>query len=214
MADASARSGRTFASDLLERAFWGLGYRLVAGLDEAGRGPLAGEVVAAAVAVGPDTILPPVTDSKLLGDRRRRLLAKEIGQSAAGIGIGTASVEEIGRLNILGATCLAMSRALAALPSAPEFLLVDGNPMKALPGPQLSLIKGDRLCRAIAAASILAKVHRDTMMETYDAVYPGYGFASHKGYGSESHLAALRRLGPCPIHRRSFRGVLQGFLPR
>jgi ribonuclease HII len=212
-ADHASSAAGNSAPDCIERTFWERGYGIIAGLDEAGRGPLAGEVVAAAVALLPDTVLPPVADSKLLTASRRRTLTEAITRLAAGIGIGCASVEEITRLNILGATRLAMLRAIEALPAAPEFLLVDGNPVTGLPLPQMSVIKGDRHCRAVAAASILAKDYRDRLMVTYDAIYPGYGFAAHKGYGSDTHLAALRELGPCPIHRLSFRGVLQGDLP-
>jgi ribonuclease HII len=188
-----------------------------AGVDEAGRGPLAGPVVAAAVILRADGDIPGLADSKALSPRRRAELDVAIRAESLAWGIGMASVEEIDRLNILRATFLAMRRALDGLAVAPELCLVDGN--RAIPGlpyPQRTIVRGDATVPSISAASILAKVFRDGLMREQDALYPGYGFAKHKGYCCEAHFDALRRLGPCPIHRRSFSPVremlLQGVL--
>jgi ribonuclease HII len=176
----------------------------VCGVDEAGRGPWAGPVCAAAVILAPGIDIAGVDDSKALGPARRRALAREIKVSALAWGIGFASAEEICELNILRATGLAMRRALAAMTHAPAFALVDGNHAFDLGLPVRPVVKGDSLCSAIAAASILAKTARDAVMEDMDARYPGYGFAAHKGYGVPEHAAALRRLGPCAIHRMTW----------
>ncbi|MDN5848301.1 MAG: ribonuclease HII [Nitrococcus sp.] len=178
----------------------------VAGIDEAGRGPLAGPVFAAAVML-PPTPIAGVTDSKRLPAVRRRALAAIIRDCALGWAIGRAEVEEIDRLNILQATLLAMQRAVAELALKPDVALVDGRDKPLLPCRVQSIVGGDVSVQAISAASILAKVARDAEMVALEQHYPGYGFARHKGYGTPEHLAALRRLGPAPIHRRSFRPV-------
>ncbi len=180
---------------------------LFAGVDEAGRGPLAGPVIAAAVILDPQRPLPGVQDSKKLSPRRRERLATEIRDQALAWGLGRAEVDEIDRLNILHATLLAMQRAVASLAVAPVRVLVDGNQAPALTCPVETVVRGDQKVTAIAAASILAKVARDEEMEALDAACPGYGFASHKGYPTASHLEAPRRLGPSPHHRRSYAPV-------
>ena len=183
------------------------GYRTIAGTDEAGRGPLAGPVVAAAVILHPGQILAGVTDSKKLTERQREKVYPVIMAEARGVGIGICDHQEIDRLNILRASLEAMGRAVAALPVAADFVIIDGTFTIPMDLPQQTIIKGDSLSLSIAAASIIAKVTRDRLMVEFDALYPGYGFAGHKGYPSASHRAAIARLGPCPIHRKSFRGV-------
>lgn len=183
------------------------GYRAVAGVDEAGRGPLAGPVLAAAVILPPTFDLPGLDDSKKLTARRREALFEPIRRQALAFGIGHASAAEIDRLNILQATLLAMQRAIARLSPAADYLLVDGITPVPLALPQLTIKKGDSRSLSVAAASVLAKVARDRLMATYHRRYPAYGFAGHKGYGSVAHRHAIAELGPCPIHRRSFRGV-------
>lgn len=179
----------------------------VAGVDEAGRGPLAGPVVAAAVILNPVDPIDGLNDSKLLTAERRAELFEQICARSLAWAIGRAEVEEIDRLNILQATFLAMQRAVAALQFAPQQVLVDGNRCPRLPCPTQPVVGGDRLIPSISAASILAKHSRDEEMSLLDDRYPGYAFAKHKGYGTAEHLAALRALGPSPIHRRSFRPV-------
>lgn len=181
------------------------GYRLICGTDEAGRGPLAGPVVAAAVILPPEAMLPGLDDSKRLGAKKREAMAEEIMQVATAYGIAEASVEEIEALNILHAAELAMERAIALCDPAPDLVLVDGTNRLKLDMPVRQVIGGDHLSASIAAASILAKVHRDRLMLAYDQKYPMYGFAGHKGYGSEAHYKAIAEYGPCPIHRRGFR---------
>lgn len=183
------------------------GYRAIAGTDEAGRGPLAGPVVAAAVILHPGQAIPGVTDSKKLTERQRERLYPIIMAEARAVGIGICDHNEIDRMNILRASLEAMRRAVAALPVAADYLLVDGSFTIPLEIPQLAVIKGDSLSLSIAAASIIAKVTRDQLMVEFDSLYPGYGFAGHKGYPSASHRAVIARIGPCPIHRKSFRGV-------
>jgi len=179
----------------------------VAGIDEAGRGPLAGPVVAAAVILDPALPIDGLADSKVLSPGRREILDVEIRAHASAWALGRAEVEEIDRLNILQATLLAMQRAVAALPFAPVSALVDGNRCPALPCPVEAVVGGDRTVGAISAASILAKVARDREMLHLDERYPGYGFARHKGYPTADHVAALRRLGVSDVHRRSFAPV-------
>lgn len=195
------------------------GFQFIAGLDEAGRGPLAGPVVAAAVILPRGFTHSEVNDSKLLSAQQREKLAPVIRQESVCWGLGVVEVDEIDRINILQASLLAMVKALAALTSKPDCALIDGN--QPIPGPlfrrgnfsggkslyQKTIIKGDQLCISIAAASILAKVARDGMMVDLDKQYPQYGFASHKGYSCATHFEALRRHGPSPIHRQSFRPV-------
>ena len=200
-----------------EQEAWQAGFRHVAGVDEAGRGPLAGPVVAAAVAFDKefleteaDQFLAGLTDSKKLPAARREYFFARITSCAqARVGVGSASVEEIERLNILNATHLAMARALAQLAPLPDLALVDGLPVKGLPVPHRAIVGGDAASLSIAAASVIAKVTRDRWMATLAAEYPAYGFERHKGYGTPAHLAALRRHGPCPAHRRSFAPVAQ-----
>ncbi|MBB5697358.1 ribonuclease HII [Sphingomonas yantingensis] len=178
----------------------------VAGVDEAGRGPLAGPVVAAAVILDPDCIPEGLNDSKVLTAARRADLRTAI-LGCARVGVGIASVEEIDELNILWATMLAMTRAVEALGIAPAMVLVDGNRCPKWQWPSEAVVGGDARCLSIAAASIVAKEHRDAMMRDYDAAWPGYGWASNKGYAAPDHRAALKALGPSPIHRRSFAPV-------
>lgn len=183
------------------------GHRLVAGLDEVGRGALCGPVMACAVILGQGFDTRGLDDSKKLSARTRERLAERIRRHACGFSLGSASPREIDRMNILRATHLAMSRALAGLRPQPDLVLVDGLPVPSLPAPQRAIIGGDALSVSIAAASILAKVERDRLMRACDARFPGYGLARNKGYASEGHREALRRLGPSQIHRRSFGGT-------
>lgn len=187
-----------------ERVLWKSGVRAVAGVDEVGVGPLAGPVVAAAVVFPPGTEFAGIDDSKRLDPRQREKMEAAIRRSGAAIGIGSADVGEIDRLNIYHAALLAMRRAVEALPSTPEHLLIDARTIPGLSIPQNSFIKGDGMNFSIAAASIVAKTHRDRLMEELENKYPGYGFARHKGYGTTEHQNAIRGLGPCPIHRMSF----------
>lgn len=188
-----------------EHAAFEEGYRLVCGVDEAGRGPLAGPVCAAAVILPPDLEIEGLNDSKKLTDKRRRALYDIITEQALAYGIAFASEQEIDEINILQATFLAMRRAVELLKQQPELALVDGNRAPDFGAvPVKTIIKGDSLSANIAAASVLAKVTRDRFMEEQDALYPQYGFAVHKGYGTQAHYAALREYGACPIHRRTF----------
>ncbi len=181
------------------------GFSLICGVDEAGRGPLAGPVCAAAVILPPDLELEGLNDSKKLSEKRREALYPLICEQALAYGIAFASEQEIDELNILQATFLAMHRAVGQLGLKPDLALVDGNREPDFGDiPVRTIIKGDSRSANIAAASILAKVTRDRFMLEQDAVYPQYGFAVHKGYGTQKHYAALREFGPCPIHRRSF----------
>lgn len=183
------------------------GIRLVAGVDEVGRGPLAGPVVAAAVILDPARPIEGLADSKKLSEVRREALAPIIRERALAWALGRAEVEEIDSINILHASLLAMRRAVLALSTTPEFALIDGNRCPELPCPAEAVVKGDSRVAAISAASIIAKVARDHEMVELDRRYPGYGLAGHKGYPSPAHLAALERLGVTPIHRRSFAPV-------
>ncbi|MEN9396121.1 MAG: hypothetical protein RLZ81_651 [Pseudomonadota bacterium] len=182
---------------------------LVAGVDEAGRGPLAGPVVAAAVILDDLNPIKGLDDSKKLTALRRARLFDEIRAKALCCSIAQASVEEIDRLNILQATMLAMRRAVEGLRLKPRLVLVDGNRIPLLDVPAQAIVKGDALVSAISAASILAKVHRDRWCQDFDQQYPQYGFAAHKGYGTVQHLAALRAHGACPEHRTSFSPVAE-----
>ena len=179
-------------------------YGLVCGIDEAGRGPLAGPVCAAAVILPEEYDLPGLNDSKKLSPKARDRLYDRILETALTWGLGWADEQEIDEVNILQATFRAMSRALSALDRIPECAFVDGNQAPPLPVPVRRVVGGDGKYDCIAAASILAKVSRDRLMQEYDSRYPGYGFAKHKGYGTKAHYEALRALGMCPIHRRSF----------
>lgn len=182
---------------------------LIAGIDEAGRGPLAGPVVAAAVILDPDRPIVGLRDSKELCERERDRLAIEIRTHSLAWAVAEAGVDEIDRLNILQATFVAMRRAVTALRIAPAEALVDGNRCPSLPCPARAVVGGDRSVAAISAASILAKTARDQKLNELDNRYPAYGFAHNKGYGTQEHLAALARHGPCPAHRRSFEPVRQ-----
>jgi ribonuclease HII len=183
------------------------GYQRVAGVDEAGRGPLAGPVVAAAVILPQAFELSGLNDSKLVPEKERIRLFRLIRHQALAVGVGIVAAPRIDAVNILQATLQAMVLAVARLKIVPDFLLIDGITPVPLSIPQLTLKKGDSRSCSIAAASIVAKVVRDRMMAGYDRHYPGYGFAGHKGYGSRHHQQAIAQLGPCALHRRSFSGV-------
>jgi ribonuclease HII len=184
------------------------GFSTIGGVDEAGRGPLAGPVVAACVVTAEPLMLPGLNDSKMLRPALREALAERIRALATGWGIGIASVAEIDRLNIYWASVLAMERAIAALSCAPpEYLFTDAVRIRSFAGPQEPLIKGDAVCAVVSAASILAKVHRDALLLELDAEDPRYGFALHKGYATPAHLDALKRFGPGPHHRAGFAPV-------
>lgn len=184
------------------------GYRLIAGVDEAGRGCLAGPVVAAAVVVDPTCLVPGVDDSKRLLPGERERVAPFIRRAAAAFSVARVEAVIVDRINVLEATRLAMITALRSLDVDPDCALVDAVPLPGLRYPILPLVRGDALCFAVACASILAKTERDRIMTDYDRSYPEYGFARHKGYAAPEHLEALRRLGPTPIHRLTFRSVL------
>jgi ribonuclease HII len=189
-----------------EAELWGAGYRLVAGVDEAGRGPLAGPVVAAAVILPRGWAGPaPLDDSKRLAPAVREVLFEAIRRHALAWRVRVIGPEWIDRVNILQATLQGMSEAVRRLRPAADYVLVDGNRLPELPGPGEAIVKGDGRCCSIAAASILAKVVRDRLMRVYGQRYPRWGFAQHKGYATREHVEALRRWGPSPIHRRSFR---------
>lgn len=183
------------------------GYSCIAGIDEAGRGPLAGPVVAAAVILPKGVKLPGVDDSKKLTHEQREEFFGLITRKALSIGVGIGDHELVDRINILQATLTAMRDAVLQLSPTPDFLLIDGISTIPMNIPQRTIKKGDSLSLSIAAASIVAKVTRDRLMVEYDSLYPGYGFAAHKGYAAASHLAAIAGLGPSPIHRKSFSGV-------
>ncbi len=214
---AEERSGARFRA--FEEEAYARGFRAIAGVDEVGRGPLAGPVVAAALILPRGYLHPDIKDSKLLSAKQREKLAPLIRRDAVASAVGIVDADEIDRLNILQASLLAMVRALARLGAAPDCALIDGN--QSIPAPlfrlgaffaapslyQKTIVKGDRFCVSIAAASIVAKVARDEIMLAYDREFPEYGFAEHKGYACEAHFAALRRHGAAPIHRRSFRPV-------
>lgn len=187
-----------FSRDFLAR------YQFVAGVDEVGRGPLAGPVVTAAVILDPDNPVAGLADSKKLSEKRREEIAEEIKEKALAWAIGRAEVDEIDKINILQATMQAMSRAVQYLSISPDFVLVDGNRCPDFSCPSEAVIKGDEYVEEISAASILAKVARDTEMIAMDEKYPGYGLAKHKGYPTKTHIQALSELGITPIHRRSF----------
>ena len=180
------------------------GFACICGVDEAGRGPLAGPVCAAAVILPPDIQIEGLNDSKKLTDKKRRALYDVITEQAVSYGIAFADEQEIDEINILQATFLAMRRAFETLTVTPDIALIDGNRAPGLSCRERTVVHGDALSASIAAASILAKVTRDRLMEEYDAQYPQYGFAVHKGYGTQRHYAALREFGACPIHRQSF----------
>lgn len=181
--------------------------RWIAGIDEVGRGPLAGDVVAAAVILDPAAPIPGLNDSKKLSDKQRQEVVMLIKERALALSIGRSSVMEIDSLNILQASLLAMRRALETLPRRPQLVYVDGNHLPEWRFQAKAIVRGDEKIPAIAAASVLAKVTRDREMEALDSLYPGYGLAKHKGYPTRQHLEALVKLGPSPIHRKSFAPV-------
>lgn len=194
-----------------------MGFRTVAGVDEAGRGPLAGPVVAAAVVLPAGFRHPGIRDSKALTPEAREVAYAVIASRAVAFAVAQSSPEEIDRINILQASLLAMRRAVEKLARVPDFLYIDGTFSIPASGSacwsgmlQETIVAGDTCCASVMAASILAKVSRDRMMVSFDRLYPGYGFASHKGYPTKEHQAALRAFGPTPIHRKTFRGVLSG----
>jgi ribonuclease HII len=180
------------------------GFTLVGGIDEVGRGPLAGPVVAACVVACEPLMLPGLNDSKVVPAERRETLAAQIKTRAVAWAVGEASVAEIDRLNVYWATILAMERALAALAAPPQFLLTDAVRIRSFVGEQLPVVKGDARCATVAAASILAKVHRDALLVELHRLHPDYGFAENKGYATRRHIEALQSRGPCPHHRRRF----------
>lgn len=183
------------------------GYKMIAGVDEAGRGCLAGPVVAAAVILPPDWSTADINDSKQLSASKRDSLFDIIQQHALNTAVGIVAENVIDEVNILQATYRAMEQAVTSLSIAPDYLLLDAVTLAHLPLPQKGMPKGDQLSISIAAASIIAKVTRDRLMVDYDRLYPKYGFANHKGYGTKQHLEAIATHGPCPIHRKTFRGV-------
>ena len=197
-----------------ERALWSQGYQHIAGVDEAGMAPLAGPVVAAAVIFQPGARLSGVDDSKKLSAERRNTLRTLIEDQAVAIGVGRAEPEEIDTINIYHAGLLAMTRAVAALKTTAEYLLIDGRALPAVELPQERIVKGDQRSLSIAAASIIAKTTRDAYMVELDHKYPGYGFAQHKGYPVKAHVDALARLGVTPQHRRSFGPVQEALEKR
>ena len=176
----------------------------MAGVDEAGRGPLAGPVMAAAVILKKDSYITDLKDSKLLSQKRRRSLYKDITKQAIAWSTGAVDEEYIDKFNILRATKQAMAESIQSLSIAPDFVIIDALKLPDVNIPQDSVIKGDKICASIAAASIIAKVARDNIMIQYDEIYPEYGFKDHKGYGTKKHIEAIRRFGLCPIHRKSF----------
>ena len=188
----------------LENRIYGEGYRLICGVDEAGRGPLAGPVCAAAVMLPRGLVIPGLNDSKKLTEKKREALFDIIENEALSFGVAFADVEEIEALNILNAALLAMGRAVAQLSPQPELALIDGNRSPALAVDCRCVVGGDGICADIAAASVLAKVTRDRYMLALAEQYPQYGFEKHKGYGTAAHYEALRRYGPSPAHRASF----------
>jgi ribonuclease HII len=196
----------------LEEAARGRGALRIAGLDEVGRGPLFGPVVAAAVILPRGFFLPGLTDSKKLSEKKRNDFDREIRANAIAWAIAAVDAETIDRINIRQASLLAMRRAVQQLPLGPDFLLIDGRDTIDWDCPQQAVIRGDGASFSIAAASVLAKVHRDRLLVEFDREFPGYGLAQHKGYPCPAHLAALARLGPTPLHRKSYRPVAQALL--
>ena len=183
------------------------GHKIITGIDEAGRGPLAGPVVAASVILPENCQVEGLNDSKKLSEKKRKLIFQIIRQKAVAIGIGIIYENIIDQINILQAAKTAMVDSVFRLRCKPDFLLIDGNQKIPSMIPQLTIIKGDALSASIAAASIIAKVTRDRMMVHYDGIYPQYGFSQHKGYGTQDHLKNISKFGPCKIHRKTFKGV-------
>ena len=193
--------------DYFEKMYYRRGYQKIAGVDEVGRGTLAGPVVAAAVILPKDGIGERLFDSKKISPKKREHLCETILSEAQGVGIGIIGQEEIDRINILQATLKAMAVAIQNLPILPDFILIDGSQGITLPVPQKTIRKGDQLSNSIAAASIVAKVTRDRMMLECHQQYPQYNFARHKGYGTKEHRVAIEKFGICELHRKTFRGV-------
>ena len=193
-----------------ERLCYGKGYKLVAGVDEVGRGPLAGPVVAGAVILGEGVLIPGVNDSKKLSAEKREYLYDEIKSKALCCSIGIVDEKVIDEVNILNATYLAMKKALEGLSVRPEYILLDAVTLKDVHIPQKGIIKGDSLSLSIAAASIIAKVERDRIISSYDEIYPNFSFGKHKGYGTSEHIECIKKYGLLPIHRRSFTKKFQG----
>lgn len=193
----------------VEREYWQRGLERIAGVDEVGVGPLAGPLVAAAVILPREVAVRGIDDSKKLTPAARERLAGEIRECAVAVGVGIVSVDEVDTLNTYRASLEAMRRAVTALAHAPEQILVDARRIPGVDLPQMSIIKGDATSYSIAAASIIAKVTRDAMMQDIDTQYPNYGFARHMGYATREHLSALGKYGPSPVHRRSFLPVRQ-----
>lgn len=181
-----------------------LGYSRICGVDEAGRGPLAGPVFAAAVILPFGEVIEGLDDSKKLTEKKREKIFDVIIEKAVGFGIACAEVEEIEEINILNASFLAMHRAIDKISPLPDFALIDGNMVRNIQIPAQSIVKGDSLSASVAAASVLAKVSRDRLLYEYDKLYPEYGFAKHKGYPTKAHYEAIAKYGPCPVHRLSF----------
>lgn len=193
-----------------ERACYEKGYKLIAGVDEVGRGPLAGPVVAAAVILGEGVLIPGVNDSKKLSEEKREYLYEEIKAKALCCSVGIVDEKTIDEINILNATYLAMKKALEGLSHKPDYILLDAVTLKDIDIPQEGIIKGDGLCLSIAAASIIAKVERDRIISGYDELYPNFSFSKHKGYGTSEHIACIKKYGLLPVHRRSFTKNFQG----
>ncbi len=198
----------TIGIDFENQAF-AEGFRFIAGIDEVGRGCLAGAVVAAAVILDLSKPLPEgLNDSKKLSEKKRRQIDLEIRETAVAFSIAQVEAEEIDRINILQATKKAMRLAIENLQPKADFLLIDAVQLKEIPTPQKAIIKGDAISASIAAASIIAKTYRDNLMREFDKIYPEYGFTNHVGYGTKAHFEAIRQHGACPLHRKSFRGVI------
>ncbi len=190
-----------------EKKYWNMGKSIVAGIDEAGRGPLAGAVYAAAVVFEPGVVIDGINDSKKLTEKKREYLFDVICEKALYYSIVSVDEKTIDKINILESTYLAFSKSIENLPVLPHIALIDGNRAKNIPVDFETVIKGDSLSQSIAAASILAKVSRDRYIVKMDELYPQYGFKKHKGYGTKDHLDAIKQFGPCPIHRLTFKGV-------
>ena len=190
-----------------EKKYWDMGKTLVAGIDEAGRGPLAGSVYAASVVFEPGVVIDGINDSKKLTEKKREYLFDVIREKALYYSIVSVDEKTIDSINILESAYLAFGKSLETLPVMPQIALIDGNRAKNIPIEFETIVKGDSLSQSIAAASILAKVARDRYIVEMDKIYPQYGFAKHKGYGTKDHLEAIKKYGPCPIHRLTFKGV-------
>ncbi|MFQ5579517.1 MAG: ribonuclease HII [Nitrospiria bacterium] len=199
---------RLFSMGVFERALASFGKPRVCGIDEAGRGPLAGPVVAAAVILPPGCLLPGIRDSKKLSPRQREILFEQVSREASSIGIGIVDNDTIDEINILKATILAMQKSVAQMELTPDYLLIDALTLPDFGRDQKGIVHGDSLSISIAAASVIAKVTRDRLMCEYHEEFPRYNFNIHKGYGTASHLSKIRAWGPCRLHRKTFRGVV------